>query len=75
MYSMQPSLILINLINNTERIVSKFDVIDDIIGNTLMGNTSINITRRQKWNMTLMLKYNCSSLTVNLPTKIICKFI
>ena len=74
MYSVQPSLLLINLINNAETIVSKFDVID-IVGNTLMGNISVNITRRKKWNcnMTLMLKYNCSSLIVNLPSKIICK--
>ena len=74
MYSIQPSLISINLINNTETIVSMSNIIvDDIVGNTLMGNVNINITRRQKWNMTLMLKYNCSSLTVNSPTRIICK--
>ena len=76
MYSIQPSLILINLINNNGTIVSTSNVIDDdIVGNTLMGNININITRRQKWNMTLILKYNCSSLIINLPTKIICKFI
>ena len=75
MYSIQPSLILIKLISNTETIVSMSNVIDDIVGNTLMGNVNIKITRRQKWKMTLMLKYDCSSLTANSPTKIICKFI
>ena len=76
MYSVQPSLILINLINNNGTIVSMSNIIvGDIVENTLMGNISVNITRGQKWKMTLMLKYNCSSLTVNSPTKIICKSI
>ena len=73
MYSIQPLLISINLINNNGTIVFTSNVIDDVVGNTLMRSVNIIITRRQKWKMTLMLKYNCSSLTVNSPTKIICK--
>ena len=76
MYSVHPSTILINLINNNGTIVSMSDIIvSDNVGNTLKGNINIDIRRRQKWNMTLMLKYNCSSLIVNSTTKTICKFV
>ena len=71
MYSLQPSLLFINLTNSTGASFIFNGSGGDFVGNKLIGNISINMTGRQKWSIVLTLRYNCRSL--NSPVKIFCK--
>ena len=73
MYSLQPSLLFINLTNSTGASFIFNGSVDDVVGNKLIGNMSIGITGRQKWNIVLTLSYNCRSL--NSSVELFCKFV
>ena len=64
MYSIQPSLVFINLTNSTGASFIFNGSVGDFVEN-------IEITGRQKWSIVLTLSYNCRSL--NSPVKIFCK--
>ena len=73
MYSIQSSLVFINLTNSTGATFIFNGSVGDFVGNKLIGNMSINMTCRQKWSIVLTLSYNCRSL--NLPVELFCKFV
>ena len=73
MYSLQPSLVFINLTNSTGSIFIFDGSVDDFVGNKLIGNISIEMTVRQKWSIVLTLRYSCRSL--NSPVQLFCKFV
>ena len=73
MYSLQPSLVFINITNSTGTTFIFNGSVDDFVGNKLIGNISIDMTGRQKWSIVLTLRYNCISL--NSPVKLFCKFV
>ena len=73
MYSLQPSLVFINLTNSTGASFIFNGSVDDFVGNKLIGNVSIDITSRQKWSIVLTLSYNCKSL--NSPVELFCKLV
>ena len=72
MYSLQPSLVFINLTNSTGASFIFNESVSDSIGNKLIGNISIDITGRQKWSCILTLRYNCRFF--NSPIELFCKF-
>ena len=71
MYSLQPSLVLINIANSTGTTFIFDGNIGDNIGNKFIGNISIDMIGRQKWSIVLTLRYNCRSL--NSPVELLCK--
>ena len=71
MYSLQPSLVSINLTNSTGATFIFDGRVGDFVGNKLIGNISIDVTGRQKWSIVLTLSYNCISLTS--PVQLLCK--
>ena len=71
MYSLQPSLVFINLTNSTGSIFIYDGTVDHFVGNKLIRNISIDITGRQKWSIVLTLIYNCRPL--NSPVELFCK--
>ena len=71
MYSLQPSLVFINLTNSTGTTYIFNESVHDFVGYKLIGNISIDIIGRQKWSIVLTLRYNCRSL--NSPVKLFCK--
>ena len=71
MYSLQPSLVFINLTNSTGATLIFDGSVGDIVGNTLIGNISIGKTGRQKLNIVLTLSYNCRPF--NSPVELFCK--
>ena len=73
MYSLQPSLVFINLTNSTGATFIFNGSVIDFVGNKLIGNISIDMTGRQKWSIVLTLSYTCISL--NTPHKVFCKSI
>ena len=73
MYSLQPSLVFINLANSIGATFIFNGSVCDFVGNKFIGNMSIEITGRQKWNIVLTLRYNCKSL--NSPVELLCKFV
>ena len=73
MYSIQPSLVFINLTNSTGAIFIFNGSVDYFFGNKLIGNISIDITGRQKWSCVLTLRYNCRFF--NSPVELFCKFL
>ena len=73
MYSLQPSLVFINLTNSTGTSFIFNGSVDDFVGNKLIGNIIIDITGRNKWSIVLTLSYNCKSL--NSPVELFCKFV
>ena len=70
---MYSSLVFINLTNSTGASFIFNGSVDDFVRNMLIGNISIEITGRQKWNIVLTLSYNCKSL--NSPVELFCKFV
>ena len=73
MYSLQPSLVFINITNSTGTSFIFNGSEHDFVGNKLIGNISINMTERQKWSIVLTLRYSCRSLSS--PVKLFCKFV
>ena len=73
MYSLQPSLVFINLTNSTGTTFIFNGSVHDFVGNKLIGNISIDMTDRQKWSIVLTLGYSCRSL--NSPVELLCKFV
>ena len=73
MYSLQPSLVFINVTNSIGTTFIFNGSEHDFVGNRLIGNMNIDMTRRQKWSIVLTLSYNCRSL--NLPVQLLCKFV
>ena len=73
MYSLQPSLVFINITNSNGTTFIVNGSVDDFLGNNLIGNISIDMTVRQKWNSVLTLRYSCRSL--NSQVKLFCKFV
>ena len=71
MYSLQPSLVSINLTNSTGATFSFNGSVADIVGNKLIGNVIINMTGKQKRSIVLTLRYNCRSLSS--PVELLCK--
>ena len=71
MYSLQPSLVFINLTNSTGATFIFNGSVDDFDGNKLIGNISIGKSGRQKWSIVLTLIYNCISL--NSSIELFCK--
>ena len=71
MYSLQPSLVFINLTNSTGTAFNFDESVGDFVGNKFVGNVSIGKTGRQKWSIVLTLRYNCRSL--NFSVKLFCK--
>ena len=57
MYSLQPSLVFINITNSTGSIFIFNGSVDDIVGNKLIGNISIDMTGKQKWSIDLTLRF------------------
>ena len=53
--------------------IVEYDKNVDIDGNKFKGDINIETNGRQKLNITLVLRYNCSSLTS--PIKALSKFI
>ena len=72
MYSLQPSLVFINLTNSIGTTFIFDGIVHDIVGNKLIGNISIYITSRRKWSIVLTLTYSCISL--NSPVQLFCKY-
>ena len=64
---------LIYLSNNDANLTIFDEKIVYEIGPKFVGNVYINLTRRQKWSITLNLRYNCRSF--NSPVKMLCKLI
>ena len=73
MYSLEPSSTYINLINNYENLTFLNKNIGVEIRPKLVGDIHIDKSGKQKWNMTLNLRYRCRSL--NSPVKMLCKLI
>ena len=73
MYSLQSSLVFINLTNSTGPSFIFNGSINNFAGNKLIGNISINMTGKQKWSIVLTLSYNCKSLSS--PVELLCKFV
>ena len=73
MYSLQTSLVFINLTNSTGASFIFDGSIHDFVRNKLIGNISIDMTSRQKWSIVLTIRYNCRSL--NSPVELLCKFV
>ena len=73
MYSLQPSLVFINITNSTGTLFTVDGSVHDFVENNLIGDISIDMTGRQKWSSVLTLKYNCRSL--NSSVKLFCKFV
>ena len=73
MYSLQPSLVFINITNSTGTSFTVDGSVDNFVGNNLIGDISIDMTGKQKWSIVLTLGYNCRFL--NSPVKLFCKFI
>ena len=71
MYSLQPSLVFINISNNTGTSFIFNGSVYDFVGNKLIGNISIQMTGRQKWSIVLTLRYNCRSF--DSPVELFCK--
>ena len=72
MYSLQPSLVFINLTNSIGATFIYENVIFHIFGNNFIGNIGIDKIDRQKWSIVLTFSYNCRSL--NSPVELFCKF-
>ena len=62
-----------NATSSNGTIVEYDENVDNIHGNKFKGNISIETNVRQKLNITLVLRYNCSSLTSQI--KALSKFI
>ena len=73
MYSLQPSIVFINLTNSTGASFIFDRGVNYFVGNKLIGNINIGETGRQKWSCVLTLRYKCRSL--NSPVKLFCKSI
>ena len=73
MYSLQPSLVFINITNSIGTSFIFNGSVHDFVGNKLIGNIIIDMTGREKWSSVLMLSYNCRSL--NSPVELLCKFV
>ena len=73
MYSLLPSSTSIYLSNSDDNITIFDEKIVYEIRPKFVGNVYINLTRRQKWSITLNLRYNCRSF--NSPVKMLCKLI
>ena len=73
MYSLEPSSTYINLINNYENLTFLNKNIGVEIRPKLVGDIHIDKSEKQKWNITLNLRYRCRSL--NSPVKMLCKLI
>ena len=71
MYSLQPLLVIIYLTNSIGTAFIFYGSVDDVVGNRLIGNISIDITGRQKWSIVLTLRYNFRSL--NSSIELFCK--
>ena len=71
MYSLQPSLVFINITNSTGTSFIFYESIHDFVRNKLIGSISIDMTGKQKWSIVLTLRYNCISL--NSPVQLFCK--
>ena len=74
MYSLLPSSISISIyLTSNTRIFKIFD--GNIIRDKFIANINIGMVRRQKWNITLALRYYCLTPIDNLSIKLFCKFI
>ena len=68
-----PSSLSINITNRNGNLSILYENISYEVTHTFVGDINIDIARRQKWNMTLSLRYNCRYL--NSSVKFFCKLI
>ena len=73
MYSLQPSSTSINLTNSYEKLIFFNENIGFENRPKFVGDINIDKSGKQKWNITLSLRYRCRSL--NSPVKMLCKLI
>ena len=71
MYSLQPSLVFINLTNSIGTTFILNRSAHDFVGNKLIANVSIDMTGRQKWSIVLTFKYSC--IFLNSSVQLFCK--
>ena len=68
-----PSSLSINITNSNGNLSILYEKSGYEVTHTFVGDINIDIVRRQKWSITLDLRYNCRSL--NSPVKMFCKLI
>ena len=68
-----PSSLSINITNSNGNLSILSENIGYEVTQTFVGDINIDITRRQKWNITLSLRFNCRY--INSPVKMFCKLI
>ena len=73
MYSLQPSSTSITLTNSYEKLTFFNENIGFENIPKFVGDINIDKSGKQKWNMTVSLRYRCKYL--NSPVKIFCKLI
>ena len=68
-----PSSLSINITNSNGNLSILYENIGYEVTHAFVGDINIDITRRQKWSITLSLRYSCKAL--NSLVKFFCKLI